>query len=196
MSRIDKLRKAARLGNPALLRTLCAWAMVLIVALGNCLADPLEQAREEYQVKAAFLYNFAKFVTWPDDTLAPGNSIVICVDGKTHFGHWLEDTVRGKTIEGHNLEVRRVSTVAEAGSCHILFVGAGDERGWLSRLAALGRAGILTVGESDAAAAAGAIVNFTLEGDKVRFEINTSMADRERLRISSRLLSLARVVRR
>jgi hypothetical protein len=179
---------------------IAAAALGVAMALGNCFAGaPAEQPIDEYQMKAAFLYNFAKFVTWPGDSFAgPNDAIAICVVGWGPFGHWLEDTVKGKAVEGRGLAVRHISSLGELHECHILFIGSSEEKGWLSRLAGVGKAGILTVGESDAAGAAGVIVNFKLEdeGNKVRFEINNRVAERQRLQISSKLLSLACGVRK
>lgn len=195
VSRQHRCRASARR-----LVAIAAAALGVAMASGNCLAvGPAEQPIAEYRIKAAFLYNFAKFVTWPADSFAgPGDPIAICVVGPGPFGQWLDDAVRGKAIEGRSLAVRHISNVAEASACHILFVGSGEEKGWLSRLARLGKTGILTVGESDEAGAAGAIINFRLEseGNRVRFEIDTGVADPQRLQISSRLLNLACKVRK
>jgi hypothetical protein len=170
----------------------------LTIALASCLTAGVEdQPIDEYEVKAVFLYNFAKFISWPAESfVGKGNSIVFCVAGKGRFGHWLDDAVQGKTIDGHSLAVRHISGAGEANACHILFIGSGDDRSWRAGLPEIGKAGVLTVGESDTAAMAGVIVNFVLEGNKVRFDVNLDMADRDKLQISSKLLSLARTVKK
>jgi hypothetical protein len=171
-------------------------AFSFVVALGSCLigASP-EEALDEYQVKAAFLYNFAKFVQWPAGTfLSPNEPMAICVLGEDPFGHSLEDTVAGRAIEGRSLIVRHVSSIKLVAGCHVLFISSAEKRRSPPMLSDLGAPGILTIGESDAAAAGGAIINFRLEGGKVRFDINVEAAERQKLRISSRLLSLAHIV--
>jgi hypothetical protein len=174
-----------------------ATALGLVLSVVSCFAFRSEQPIDEYQVKAAFLFNFARFVTWPAGSFAsPNDPLVICVAGPGRFGHGLEDSVKGKAIEGRVLAVRYISNAGEASSCHILFIGSEEEKDWLGGLGKMRKPGILTVGESSAAGAAGVIINFRLEDSKVRFEINAGIADRESLQISSRLLSLARTVRR
>jgi hypothetical protein len=174
-----------------------ATAIGLALAVGSCFAAGPEQPIDEYRVKAAFLFNFAKFVTWPAESFAgPNDPLAICVAGHGRFGHGLEDLVRGKAIEGRGLTVRPISSVGEAASCHILFIGLDEEKNWLAGLRKMTKPGMLTVGESSAAGAAGVMINFSLEDNKIRFEIDAATADRESLHISSRLLSLARVVKR
>ncbi len=165
--------------------------LVLLLAAGQMGGA---QGIDEYRVKAAFLYNFAKFIEWPGDAFkSAADPITICVLGNP-FGDRLENTVNGKEIGGRRLMVREISDVAEAAGCHILFVSADKKR--LAEL--LGRvkaSPILTVGEAGHFAAAGGVIGFKLEGGKVRIEINTFAADRARLRISSKLLSLAEIVK-
>jgi len=152
---------------------------------------------DEYQVKAAFLYNFAKFVEWPAEAFQnPGESLVVCVLGEDPFGRTLEDVVSGKRVDGRALAVRRVSDPRQTQGCRILFVSSSERKRVLSVLAAMDESFVLTVGESDSAVAEGMIVNFALEGGKVRFAINPAAAERKRLRVSSRLLSLAIVVKK
>jgi hypothetical protein len=147
---------------------------------------------DEYQVKAAFLYNFAKFVEWPPEAFAdPNEPLVVCVLGEDPFGHALDDAVSGKRVEGRALTVRRISDARQAKGCRMLFVSSSERKRVLPILASLGEPGLLTVGESDNATAEGMIINFTLEGDKVRFAVNVAAAERGKLRFSSRLLSLA-----
>jgi hypothetical protein len=167
-------------------------------ALGICLAFPaLSQTRGEYQVKAAFLLNFARFVEWPQEALPnPTDPIATCVLGQDPFGRWLKDTVDGRSIEGRALILRRISKPDEAGTCQILFVSASEPKRTWSALTDTPMPGVLTIGETPEAGQGGAVIIFTLEDDRVRFEINTQAADRAKLRLNSRLLSLAKAVRK
>jgi len=150
---------------------------------------------EEYQVKAAFLYNFAKFVQWPAGAFQnPSEPIAICVLGQDPFGRSLEDTVTGRTIDGRPLTVRNISNIAQSARCHILFVSSAEHKKSAPVLNEIKTPGVLTIGESSDSVAGGAVINFRLESGKVRFDIDIEAAEREKLRISSRLLSLGHIV--
>jgi hypothetical protein len=166
-------------------------SLAVIAAAPHLLSQP--PALGEYQVKAAFLFNFLKFVEWPAEALArSGDSFVIGILGKDPFGTALEDTVRGEMLHDRKLVVRRFSTLEEAAQGQLVFVSASEEKRLMSRLQELGRAGVLTVGDSADYANPGAVINFWLEGNKVRFEVNLEAAKRADLKISSQLLKLAR----
>jgi hypothetical protein len=165
--------------------------LLFVVAAGNAAAA---QSPDEYQVKAAFLFNFAKFVEWPAESFkSPADPIVICIVGNP-FETRLENTVNGKRIEERRLTVRQVSGATEVAGCHMLFVAADKKRnGDL-----LGRAKIspvLTVGETANFAASGGVIGFKTEGGRVRIEINICAAARAHVHISSKLLSLAEIVK-
>ena len=168
----------------------------LVIACATSAAPGVpEQQVDEYRVKAAFLYNFAKFVEWPAGAFQkPKEPISICVLGQNPFGRSLEDTLAGREIEGRTLAVRNVSNIKQVTGCHVLFVGSAGSAKLLPMLRDMNTPGVLTVGESDTSIAEGAVINFTMEGAKVHFEISLDAAEREQLRISSRLLSLAHVV--
>jgi len=169
-------------------------ALLLEVLL---IAGAQGQAVDEYQVKAAFLYNFAKFVTWPPQSFQTSKDpIVICILGSNPFGGELEEAVQGKVVEGRKLLVLQISDAKQAASCHILFISSSERKRSRSILADLRSTGILTVGESEGFAGYGGVVNFKLEGNRVRLEVNIDAAEQEKLRISSKLLSLAQIVGR
>jgi hypothetical protein len=145
-----------------------------------------------YQLKAVFLFNFAKFVEWPP--LAFGDScdpFTICVAGDDSFGSALDDEVRGKTVANRPILVRLVSGPAEARKCQILFVSPSERKRERALLDALKGASVLTVGDTDDFTANGGIVRFKIKDARVRIEIDAAAAARASLRISSRLLSLA-----
>lgn len=160
-------------------------------------AQAAEAGIEEYQVKAAFLFNFAKFVEWPAQAFkSPGEPIGICVLGPNPFGSSLEKFVQGKVVGTRKFVVREVRDAQQAGDCHILFVSA---EGWTRSLAVLGdirKCCVLTVGEMEDFIAGGGMINLKLEDARVRVEINPNAAERAQLRISSKLLSLAEIRRR
>lgn len=149
----------------------------------------------EHQVKAAFLYNFARFVEWPPDTPAGEGSFVIGVLGPDATSRALEATVQGKSVGGRTIQVRPVKSQEEATQCHMLFVGSETPERLARMLSAVRRAAVLTVGDSDTFARAGGIVNFVMQDNHVRFAVNTDAAERAGLKISSKLLQLAIIVR-
>jgi hypothetical protein len=156
----------------------------------------LAQVVDEYQVKAAFLYNFAKFVDWPPDSFkTPKDPILVCVLGHNPFGGALEEVIRGKSIEGRAFAFRQVGDAHEASACQILFVSSSDSSHFRSLFGRLKPAGILTVGEAQGFAAVGGVINFKLDGGRVRFEINVDAAEHAQLHISSKLLGLAEIVK-
>jgi hypothetical protein len=154
------------------------------------------QVVEEYQVKAAFLYNFAKFVEWPSQAfLTPKDPITVCVFGHNPFGEALEEVIHGKSIDGRSFVYRQVSDSEGASACQILFVASSESKHFRAINGNLKPMGILTVGEAQGFAADGGVINFKLDDGRVRFEINIDAAEHEQLRISSKLLSLAQIVK-
>jgi len=150
---------------------------------------------KEYELKAAFLFNFAKFTDWPSEAFANTNSpIVIGVLG-TNVSNpkliaELEGTLLGKTINNRQLQVRAL-TEATNSSCHMLFILASEEIRLQGIFAALGGSPVLTVGETEGFTKANGMINFVLEDNKIRFRINNDAARKANLKISSKLLSLA-----
>lgn len=149
----------------------------------------------EYQVKAAFLFHFAEFVDWPPGALGnAGDSFLICVVGEDPFHGDLESTIQGKVIAARTVRVRHVKQVQEAQGCHVLFIGKTEFKVTSPLAATLRNMPVLTVGESDNFLQSGGIIRFCMEEQKVRFEINQEAADAANLKISSRLLLLAKTV--
>jgi len=152
---------------------------------------------DEYQVKAAFLYNFAKFVEWPPGTFAsPSDPIGICIAGVNPFGSMLDTMVQGKKMGERVFLVRRMPDTQEAKGCQILFIGGTEWKTVHALLDALTGAAILTVGETEDFTAAGGMIAFQLAGPRVRIQIDLETAEHSRLKISSKLLSLAQIVKR
>jgi uncharacterized protein DUF4154 len=152
---------------------------------------------DEYQVKAAFLYNFAKFVEWPPAAFDTSHDpVIICLLGQSPFSAALETAIHGKIVAERTFVVREVAGAEPASNCHILFVSSSERKRLRSIRELVKGSGTLTVGESTGFAAEGGVINFKLENGRVRLEINPDAADREKLHISSKLLSLAQIVRK
>ncbi|MDW8238957.1 MAG: YfiR family protein [Acidobacteriota bacterium] len=149
----------------------------------------------EYEVKAAFLFNFAKFIEWPAQHLPhAGSPILIGILGEDPFDDVLDRVIKGKSIDGRPVLIKRAKTVEPLRSCHIVFVSR-SERKRLSQIAgALAEAGVVTVSDMEQFLEHGGIINFVIENNRVRFDINKRMADRAGLKISSKLLVLAKSV--
>lgn len=182
--RTQLARMARRLG--------CGLGLVALVALS---AQAQVGSADEYSVKAAYLYNFAKFVEWPAGTVDPGLPLVIAVLGKNDFGAVLKQTVQGEKVNGRAISVLSVSRLDDLRYCHILFLGSLDKNRLAETLRATQGAGILTVGETDEFVQLGGVIAFVSEGNKIRFEINLGAARRNRLTISAKLLRVAKGVR-
>jgi hypothetical protein len=144
-------------------------------------------------VKAAFLYNFAKFTEWP--VLPPGLPIALCVAGDGVIEAALVTTVRGQTINGHTVEVRRAPDSATWRGCHLLFIAATEVRRSMPGLAAIRPLPVLTVSDSEGFSEEIGIIEFYVEGGRMRFAINVNAVERSGLHLSSRLLGLAKIVR-
>jgi hypothetical protein len=197
MSNEVKAEKAAggRRGGNALSRHRLMSGLFPLVLLSLAFAGGVQaQTPSEYQVKAAFLYNFAKFVDWPADAFGGnGGQLIIGVVGDDPFGGALDQAIRGKSIGGHSLAVRRLKWGQDLRSCHILFVSSSERKRLPQIIQSLRGASVLTVGDVGEFNQQGGIINFILEANKVRFAINSRGADQARLRISSKLLALAKV---
>ncbi|MBI5641705.1 MAG: YfiR family protein [Nitrospirae bacterium] len=147
----------------------------------------------EYQVKAAFLCNFAKFVEWPSELSSEADHLDICILGDDPFGAAFEQ-IQARGVSGRKPVVRRLKSTEHFRGCHILFISSSEERRIGRVVEALKGLNILTVGDTQGFAERGISINFILEEKKVRFEINIEAARRSGLKISSRLLKLAATV--
>jgi YfiR/HmsC-like len=166
-------------------------ALVLTIRL---IAGSDAERANEYQVKAACLYNFTKFIVWPAEAFRDSDkTFTICILGRDPFGTALDDMVSGRAIDGRPYEVRRLSDAPQTTGCRVVYVGASDRK---QLHVAEKQIGVLTVAEGGGPTSARSIISFTMDAGKVRFEINNAAAEDGKLRVSSRLLSLATVVKR
>ena len=151
----------------------------------------------EYLIKAGFIYNFAKLVEWPASAFAqPGHSMVIGVLGNDSFAATLERVVDGKKIESRPLLVKRLKWNKDFKDCgcQILFIASPESSRADEMIQLLKGTSVLTIAETPGFTKRGGIIDFTLEDSKVRFEVNVDAARQVGLNISSRLLSLAKIV--
>lgn len=146
----------------------------------------------EYDVKAVYLLNFGKFVTWPGQGDKQADSTFpVCVLGQDPFGHALDNTLTGEKLAGLNVVARRIEKPQEAIGCRILFISRPESSHPGAILEALRDAPVLTVGDSPDFARRGGMIQFVLQGDRVRFTVNLNAASRAGLKLSSQLLKVA-----
>lgn len=168
--------------------------LLLLTLIWAVLAEGYAQAASptEYQIKAAFIYNFAKFVEWPPKAFPKPNSpIIIGVLGENVFGQDLAHTIRNKTIDQHPFEFLWYHSIYEATNCQILFISRSEKKQLPQIIAVLHEDSILTVSEMDHFTESGGMINFVIQHDRVRFQINDANAKKASLKISSKLLELS-----
>ncbi|MDH3738305.1 MAG: YfiR family protein, partial [Alphaproteobacteria bacterium] len=189
---------------------LLAFSVIIFLAYTQALADPIgpasaktagpssearqEQLTREYLIKAAILYNVAKFASWPDSAFNSADEPVhLCVLGRNPFGAALE-TLRGKRVGSRKLAVSAIAEVEYAAACHVLFVSASEQQRVAEILAAVSSHPILTVADFDRFATEGGIVGLTEVDDRARLQVNVDAAGQAGVRLSSKLLRLADTV--
>ena len=190
-------------GNPEGIRTGLGFmprAALAVLICGALVLGPSHATAQgdddgEYRVKLAFLYNFAQFVQWPRDAFRdPAAPLTVCVAGPNPFTGEIEQSLRGRTVGGHPISIKRLKREDDPRSCQMVFVRASEKNVDRGILAALKGSSTLTVGEAKGFAERGGIINLTPERNRLRFEINVNAAAQTRLKISSKLLALARIV--
>jgi hypothetical protein len=173
-------------------------ALALLLFFAAPCASAQAQSASEYQVKAAFLLNIAKFVDWPDASLgSPQDPFTVCIIGQDPFGDALDKTLAGKTVGARNISVDRfpfTNNPAAPRRCQIAFVSSSEKHHWRDVISAFRATSTLLVGDSDGFAASGGAVEFLIEDGHIRFAINPEAADRANLKVSSKLLSLAKII--
>ena len=192
----NKLKSEERLAQTAQLymrfRATSFLCLSLILRLAVGAGRAQEAQPSEYQIKAAYLFNFAKFVEWPPRAFTEATSpIVIGILGETRLNADLERTIRDKTVNNRPLAIKECRSPADATNCHILFISTSEKKRLPEILEGLRGASVLTVGETDRFTETGGMINFVQESNKIRFQINDGAARSVGLKISSKLLSLA-----
>jgi hypothetical protein len=169
-------------------------AFAFVVTIGTDLRAQSALQRE-YEIKAAYIYNFFNYIDWPADTLpAAGETLTIGILGESPFGPALNPLV-GKKVKGRTLAVKQVTSAKDLEQCQIAFICPSEKARLSEILGQLKNARVLTVSEIEGFAEQGGIINFISERNKVRFEINADVARRTGLNISSDLLKLAKLVK-
>ncbi len=177
-----------------LLMNVLLWAGICLFMLA-CRATDIFAGQHnpgEYQVKAAFLYNFINFVEWPPESFGD-QSLNICIVGEDPFGAAL-NAMRNESVRGKRLIIRHSRISDELKGCNIVFIPASEKRHVASILKHIGGANVLTVSDMEETVRQGVIIGFFIEDNKVRFAINNDTARRAGLKISARLLHLAKII--
>lgn len=162
-----------------------------VVLGGSTLRPPSEAPRaDEYRLKAAFLFNFAKFVEWPSQTFtAQASPLTLCVLGVDPFGRVLDDTLKGRLVSGRPVVVRRIVEV-EPG-CHLIFISGSERKRMAVLTDQLRSTSVLTVSEEEGFNGVGGMIELFTDGDSVQFNISPAAVERSGLRASARLIALA-----
>src|SRR5579864_1476317 len=151
---------------------------------------------DEYELKAAMLYNLTQFVEWPASAFPnPKAPILLCILGRDPFGVSLSSTVPKDTVNGRPVLILRTQREDEVRSCHVLYISTSERKSTAQIFSTLNGSSVLTVGEIPHFAARGGMVQFALEDQQIRFDINVDAASRAGLKISSKLLMLAQIVK-
>jgi len=168
------------------------WTIAWLLLFASMQAAWPQGAPLEYAVKATYLHKFAPFVEWPNAAAEfPGGDFAVCVVGNDPLGAVLDRAVSGQQVAGRTITVRRLASVTGNPGCAVMFVTGSDAQPATAVLAAVRGTAVLTVTDGATDSAAKGIINFVLQDDRVRFEIDNSAAAAAGLTISSKLLSLA-----
>jgi YfiR/HmsC-like len=168
-------------------------ALVTDVGSSASVIDP--QGASAPALRAAFMYNFAKFTEWPANVIPRDQPLVFCVTDDGPMAEALEQIVKGRAVGGHALAVRQVALDSGVRACHLLYASGLDAKRANELLGTVDHLPVLTVGDFERFAQMGGVASFFVEDGKMRFAINIDSAHRAGLRVSSKLLMLARIVR-
>ena len=185
----------------------CVLVLLGCLLISNAYPESQSAQYKEYEVKAAFMYNFLKFVDWPEEkTAKTGSQIVICIIGQDPFGG-AADILKDKKVEERNVVLKRIEGLqqlkdaADANGqmdalkkCHLLFICKSEQKNTKEIIEFVTSSGVLTVSDTQGFLEAGGIVNFVIEDNKVRFDINLTASEKSGLKIRSQLLRLAKKV--
>jgi hypothetical protein len=195
-------QREPELKSAALSSAVTRWVVIPIVlamlcpGFGTCLGAETP-ALKEHGLKAAFLYNFTKFVEWPANSFRDANEpFVVAVAGNSPCTAELEKIAKERKVNGRDLIIKTVTTCEAARDAHVLFIFSSEDPRLKDWFAAVRGRSVLTIGESELFGKQGGIINFALEGEKIRFDLNIEQAEAAGLRISAQLQKRARTGRR
>jgi hypothetical protein len=171
----------------------CAGALSVLLPLALFAAQ--RGRPTQYDVEAVYLYQFGRFVQWPAQTASPSDAFPICVLGRDPFGASLDSTIAGESINEQRLEADRITEVRDAHRCRILYISPSEDAHLNAILDSLQAEPVLTVSDAPDFLARGGMVEFVLQDNRVRFEINVAIAQKDGLSVSSQLLKVASAVR-
>jgi hypothetical protein len=158
-------------------------------------SNAIGESEKEYKIKAAFLYNFAQFVTWPSNlTTSKSDEFNFCMYGNSPILNSLQLSLSGKQVQEHDIVFSHIHTSEAIQQCHLIFIGTSKQE-WVTSLrkSLIGKP-ILTIAEFDQFSETGGMIQFFLQDNKVRFAINPAEVDRAHLQMSSKLLRLATII--
>jgi hypothetical protein len=165
--------------------------LTILLSLALTASPAQSPSPTESQVKAAYLYNFGKFVRWQPDRVSAADPLEICVLGKDPFDGVLDATIAGESIDGRKITARRIAQLPEAATCSILFVSTSEEKRLGPILSAAKRLDALTVSDLPHFVEQGGMIGFVTQDDRIRFEVNRRAAEQAHLSLSSELLKVA-----
>lgn len=165
------------------------------LSLLSTMPSSAQTQADEYRIKAGFIFHFAQFVEWPAGTFTnSAGSITFCTLGEDPFHGDMESLLRGKLVAGKSVRVLHLKQVQDSKQCNVLFLDKNDDQLVPSALATVENLPILTVGESDDFLERGGMIRFCMEDRRIRFEVNQQAAEATHLKVSARLLLLAKKV--
>jgi len=170
-------------------------AAAVVTAVGLTGVPAAAQSLSAPGLKAAYLFNFTQFVEWPADAVPPGAALTLCVVNDSAVADALEQTIKGRTVEGHGLTVRHLRADAPLPACHVLYLAGGDLKRSTEVVGTLKGVFVLTVSDTARFARTGGRGELVIEDGRMRFAVNVDALQRARVRLSSRVLTLARIVR-
>jgi hypothetical protein len=189
---VSAMRRASRWRGPAVHRALLPSILLSCLLSSTAIYSLAQPAHPtESQVKAAYLYNFGKFVRWQADRVSSPGSLEICVLGKDPFGTVLDSTIAGESIEGRKITVGRIARVQDAEPCSILFISTSEASRLGSILTAAQHLSALTVSDLPHFVEQGGMIGFVMQDGRIRFDVNRAAAEQSHLILSSELLKVA-----
>jgi hypothetical protein len=184
------MRSCVRRLSRGWVRCLAGGVLIATSVPGTCGIEPAVQITPS-EVEAAYLYNFAKFVRWPEGAIAPSAPFAICILSEDGFGQTLDSMVANETLQGHKIVARRISSILAAGECQIVFLGRSEEPRLSKDLATLEKKPVLTVSNMLGFLEGGGMIQLVLQNSRVRFAVNLTAAEQTGLSLSSELLKVA-----